>query len=214
MIRKIIFAFSTSFILFFLGQTLSAETTGPKAIQNIVNAPLPQTELTDIELKSDKIRLLAASSTLPPDKSANYEVSNLLDDNEGTAWVEGDAAAGMGEKLIFVMDPDAKFNFFGIRNGYCGTADLWQKNGRVKSLAVELVYESGRIERKKFSLDDSREEQFFLFDELDNIKISRLDPIAVVTLAIAETYKGSRYNDTCLSALVPGYLYYVPRTIE
>lgn len=211
---KLILGLPFFFIAICPGQLLMAETGVPKTGQTVVNAPLRMTELSDIEMKADRIRLLAASSTLPSDKSAGYGVSNLLDGDGGTAWVEGDAAAGIGEKLVFVMDPGVSFNFFGIRNGYCGNADLWQKNGRVKSLAVELVYENGRIARKRFNLDDSQEEQFFLFDEMDNIKVSRLDPIAVVTLAITETYKGTKYNDTCLAALVPGYLYFTPRTTE
>jgi hypothetical protein len=80
-----------------------------------------------------------ASSRLEEgDDWRKYAEVNLFDGSRDTAWVEGAAGDGIGERVWFAVDPG--INDLTITNGYARSTSLFQKNNRVKRLEASLWY--------------------------------------------------------------------------
>ena len=160
-----------------------------------------------------------------------YGVINIVDGNYTTAWVEGVDGVGVGE--VVYISASEKSNTLNIHAGYGKTNDLYQKNSRVKKLALTYlvgVNPSGFVtEVATVFFAKPVSEQFFIelndVDSLqtfalplnsnqlltlkDEVKRKYLDqfdePIyqlaVILRLEIAEVYKGTKYDDTCISEL-------------
>ena len=90
------------------------------------------------------------------------------------------------------MTTEKPFQRIMILNGYVDAKkpDLYRKNSRVKAFSVRDLDNGGEY---TFELEDCVCFQFFnLSGETKNIE-----------LKIAEVYKGDRWDDTCVSAIVP-----------
>lgn len=154
---------------------------------------------TDFTLKS--------SSTLK-----GYPVGNLFDKNSQTAWVEGDTENGIGEWIFMQFSPRREHSEylypvgledFALIPGYQKNSVIWEENNRVKSAILvfkKLEYESGKEVYKytvlRLHFKDSMELQVF--------KISQYNQLAhdEIWLIIEDVYKGTKYNDTCISEIV------------
>ncbi|MEO0559627.1 MAG: hypothetical protein AAF170_15745 [Bacteroidota bacterium] len=137
-----------------------------------------------------------ASSTLPASGTNTYTTENLSDGTATTAWVEGVSGTGIGERLRFVIlsvDTEAPIPFWGIDlvNGYAKSADLWEKNARVKTFRLWVDGEAHHT----LELADVMRPQSFGFD-------LEVRSGSLVELEIREVYPGSRYADTAISELV------------
>ena len=158
-----------------------------------------------------------------------YEWKNLVDKNEGTAWVEGVNGAGIGEYVCLDVlcldeydtlvgfnheDGEVKIHF-NINNGYCKNEILHKKNNRVKDARVRIydipisvnmnnTYVKGspkKIYDEKIHLKDILTKQNFLF----NVTIPQNDEcystMLLLEFEILDVYKGTDYDDTAISEI-------------
>lgn len=125
----------------------------------------------------------------------NYHPYYVVDDNPKTAWVEGVSGDGIGEYII-MYDKFPKDNtiVISIRNGYQKSEELFYKNNRVKDLEIKLT--SGTMNKPKLTSLN-----FTLRDEMgwQQLNIQPLEDCWAITFIIKSVYKGTKYEDTCLS---------------
>lgn len=105
-------------------------------------------------------------------------------------WVEGVSGNGIGEYIE--ISADKEFNNLQILNGYVDVSrlDLYKKNSRVKSFTVEDF--DNKI---KYELE-LKDEVVFQYFNLEK-------PTAHIRLTIKEVYKGNKWEDTCISSIIP-----------
>ncbi|MCF8415167.1 MAG: hypothetical protein K9G40_02900 [Crocinitomicaceae bacterium] len=132
-----------------------------------------------------------------------YSANNIHDLNYKTAWVEGVAGQGIGEKITYDFPPEnPRITKIIIVNGYVKSPKAWTENSRVKKLKM---YVNG----KPFALlelANSKQEQSFSFtplgvaDRKDYDKL-RILPRWTITFEIMEVYPGSKYEDTAITEI-------------
>lgn len=103
-------------------------------------------------------------------------------------WVEGKKDYGIGESITFEFENEV--TAFNIINGYVDPYDLnlYKNNSRVKKLKIENLT-TGETWIENFE---------------DKIYIKRIvsdTPSKSFKISIADVYKGSRYKDTCITAI-------------
>lgn len=121
-----------------------------------------------------------------------YTLQNAFDGNVGTAYVENTK-----DDLLFIKiyRQDYKnIKTIKILNGYCKNIDLFTQNNRIKSIGDYNIF-TGTINDTKTFLSDKNIEikDEYGYFELVSWNKSRL--------AVTDIYKGSKYNDTCVSEL-------------
>lgn len=136
-----------------------------------------------------------ASSTLAPQGELRYDASFLAtDEDESSAWVEGVKGDGIGESVTLTLRKPANVRRIGLVNGYAKSDDLYAKNNRVARLEVSVN------DGEAFSVnvpDECLHDEKYFFD-----LPAESGPVKTVRLTIAEVYKGTKYDDTCLSSVV------------
>ncbi len=128
--------------------------------------------------------LVKASSTLK-----DYPVTFLLDGLKDTAWVEGKQDSGIGETILFQSDTEKVFNKIYIENGYHKSEDLFNANGKVKTIRVTTF--DGDI--YEFGLENNMETAELHFNK--EVKTTR------VKLEILDVYPGEKYSDTAITSV-------------
>jgi len=146
------------------------------------------------------ISTVKASSTLES-KSVKYSPSNVLDCDPTTAWVEGVKGDGIGETLtLSVVDvagrwPARAVEKIGIVSGYAKNKDIFYKNNRPKKIKITLF---SRFNSKKYvtihTLKDIMDTQY--------IEFNKKSFISNIEIEILSVYKGSKYDDTCISDVI------------
>lgn len=113
---------------------------------------------------------------------------------DGKPWVEGVKGDGIGEKLT--IRTKEQFHSLIILNGYVcpNKTNLYKKNSRVKAFAVKDLDNN---QEYIFNLEDVVEFQSFYFRK----KTKNIE------LTIKEVYKGEKWDDTCITALIPANIY-------
>lgn len=138
-----------------------------------------------------------ASSTLPGRDAKHYAAENLGDASLATAWVEGVAGYGEGERITITFAPIPEhsdgISFRGIElvNGYAKSEAIWRANSRVKRLAVSLAGKT----LFELALEDTMSPQAFNFRDVFIHPGDRLE------LTILEVVRGDKYADTALSEI-------------
>jgi hypothetical protein len=143
-----------------------------------------------------------ASSSLAPQGNETYGVENLNDAYRMDAWAEGVPGDGIGETFEIremyhgIGDDVFRYNEMCIVNGYAKDEKTWQENNRVKSMKLYFMDEyMGTI-----ILEDTMLPQYI-----------DLSPVAMKVgngceakfrFEITEVYKGTKYDDTCISGIV------------
>ncbi|MCL6592295.1 MAG: hypothetical protein K6U80_20410 [Firmicutes bacterium] len=155
----------------------------------------------------------SASSTL--NNSISYKSANLCDGKAGTAWVEGAKGNGIGEWVKFHIDastsfPDAVTNNpfsldeIGVLPGYAKSLKTWSENNRVKKLLV-VAYSPKLAQNEwvvyRLNLKDENKLQIFTIPE-DKIGYSIQIMKKDIWIKIEDIYKGTKYDDTCISEFV------------
>lgn len=158
-----------------------------------------------LELQPELIQLSASSQLKSNNPKINYLPENVLDGRPETAWVEGKKDSGIGEYIDLYMSPTSRgegdgcllVEKIGIINGYGANSDLFMKNNRVKKIKLSYSYYMGEeLKEGKdmfFDLKDSIEMQYIVFPKPLYMTQCRL--------TILDVYKGSKYNDTCISEI-------------
>lgn len=125
------------------------------------------------------------------EKEKSYSVENLGKLVVDTPWVEGVPGDGIGEGFTIETagENSGNWQYLMIMNGYISYDKpyLYKQNGRVKKIKV-----TGVKSRKSKILDilDTPHPQ--------TVDISFLVASEDVRIEIADIYKGSKYEDTCL----------------
>ncbi|MBQ0002846.1 MAG: hypothetical protein KBT21_04855 [Treponema sp.] len=105
-------------------------------------------------------------------------------------WVEGASDSGIGESILVEFTQD----MYGISilNGYAdiNRMKFYKENSRVKTLLVEDL-QNGTSQTVNF-------EDCVYFNYINFSK-----PTSKIKLTIKDVYSGSKYSDTCISAIIP-----------
>ena len=121
------------------------------------------------------------------ERTKEYPVTNLDQFNVDTPWVEGVEGDGIGEG--FTIKNQYVYPYLLIMNGYISYKKpyLYKQNGRVKKIKVTGV-NSGKS--KVLDVLDTQHPQ--------TVDISFLNEPEDIRVEIADVYKGTKYDDTCL----------------
>lgn len=130
-----------------------------------------------------------ASSTLTDSKESDKYSSKNLCDCSWKTWVEGEKGDGIGTRIVYEFSTPLYFGQFHIRNGY-GNVAYYFKNNRVKE--IEYFFDNSPL-TYQLLLEDTCEEQIF--------KITDTEKHSKITFTIKSVYKGTEYDDTCISEL-------------
>jgi hypothetical protein len=135
------------------------------------------------------------SSHLHSQSGNRYVVQNLFDGNTATAWCEGAAGNGRGETITFEWSDAAPLQGLFITNGYTKSSDIWRKNNRIRDLVVTVWDHSWSGPRTTtIRLHDSP------LEEQVTLPWHAPSPVRL-ELRIGSVYRGSKYQDTCVSEL-------------
>ena len=167
-----------------------------------------------------------ATSELKENKIV-YAVSNLVDEDLNTCWATH-INGGLDESILlfFTSNPDLDEKWqkgIGIINGFVINKVLYENNNRAKNIEVKLyriiaditvndkyprqmrTLDLKLIEKTNVTLNDefSNESKIFFATNLENdFKNSKTSGTLVhyaLVLTVKSVYKGSKYNDLCIS---------------
>lgn len=135
----------------------------------------------------------SASSELKEGNTV-YDAGNLADFTLMSPWSEGAAGNGIGESVSFTCDVSRLYLF----SGYVSYDKpyLYEMNARPKKIRITVTEKSGSREFI-FDLADTPDPQVLEFPERMN---------GTAKLEILEVYPGTRYQDTCINAIIGQYL--------
>ena len=113
---------------------------------------------------------------------------------EGKPWVEGVQGFGIGEKIS--LSTKEPFHEISILNGYVcpQKPELYKKNSRVKTFSVR-------------DLDNNQEYIFNLEDVVEFQYYKLRKNTKNIELTIKAVYEGEKWDDTCVTAIVPENTY-------
>jgi len=127
---------------------------------------------------------ITADTNLPPSGKLTYAATNLIDEKIETAW----CAHGEMDKSVFVITPERplKFEGIGIFNGYQKNRHTYLGNSRPGKISIQL---NGGI-AKTYNLNDELGVQWLAFEptKANSVRVE-----------ISKIFRGSRYNDVCVS---------------
>lgn len=148
---------------------------------------------------------------MPNDQYGNYEANNIIDKDLKTSWVEGKKDAGAGEWIM--IKADKKVGTLKIANGYQEKESSYSENNRVKSAKVLLITESmistSSIDEIAEQIDDLLTNDMISWEIVElqdkigyqEIKLSNRGLCKYLVFQIVDIYKGTKYNDTCISEI-------------
>ena len=168
-----------------------------------------------------------ASSFLIDEKYAKdrYSPNKVFDERENTAWVVRTDHGGVGEYICFWISIDSgngdyfpKKSKLNIKSGLFTNKNLYYANNRLKMAKLEIyecdvLYGQDKIRLRnkpilnksmKLDFDDEMvEQQFDIVIEKPKIKLKDESQLFFYfgKLIITDIYKGSKYNDTCISEI-------------
>ena len=123
-------------------------------------------------------------------KSMNYKVENVIDDNPSTAWIEGVSDDGIGQFIQFSSNNTFRVDKIDIINGFSKNQKTYMKNNRVKKVIIEFSDKSQQL----YELEDNNM-------EYQTIDIGGINTNSVKVI-IQEVYTNGRvYKDTCISEI-------------
>ncbi|MCL0080857.1 hypothetical protein M1N64_01315 [Peptococcaceae bacterium] len=169
-----------------------ADDTLPTTSQQIQATEIIETATEEnLEIK-DIIFEIEVSSTLQETVSGNlitHKSGYISDNNITTAWVEGSRGDGAGEWLSFNSEKKFDLNTLQITNGYLKSERLYYRNNRIAELKLVSSEGDSKVLRLK---DHTLGMQDFEigFKNIHGVKI-----------IITEVFKGSHFNDLCISEL-------------
>ncbi|WP_431951433.1 NADase-type glycan-binding domain-containing protein [Nocardia lijiangensis] len=133
-------------------------------------------------------------STETPRGTFRYDAKNVLDNDSGTAWVEGVPGWGIGQQLTIQLPQTLDVRLVCVVNGLPLDDNLYRRNGRVKSFDVR----TDRGERLDSRLTDEA------IDVPQAIEIPP-GPTARIELTVREVYVGKgqdRFDDTAVAEVL------------
>lgn len=157
--------------------------------QNESNQPSINTEEEQgapMEVKWDKI---SASSELNS-QGVLFKAGNVDDHDSSTAWAEGTNGDGIGEWIKLEKNTPFIIDGIGFENGYQKSDYSYYSNNRPKKVRVE--FSDGRSVTQELPDRGCGGSEIYLGNEVIT---------QYIKITILEVYKGSKYQDTCISEI-------------
>jgi hypothetical protein len=175
------------------GETMTRLVTGAGlALATLLAAAAPAS--ADVSVRAvgagqffDELRYWA-TSVLPPQSGNTYGVENLFDRSDRSAWCEGVAGNGAGERITVSFGGQAAPLRLLIRNGYAKSAEAYFDNARPRH--VEIRTSTGTAWRTELA-DNTGWQQIALGGGW----------VEWVSLTIIDTYAGAKWADTCINEI-------------
>lgn len=137
-----------------------------------------------------------ATTSFLTEHDITYKSLNLGNLNSDSPWVEGIDGYGIGEKISFDINQPYLIFFSGYFS--CKNPALYEMNSRVKILEI---ISSNTGKSKKIELEDVAGGQQINISEIVDCVGFKKDR---VELEIIDVYKGKKYEDTCINAILIG----------
>ncbi len=140
-------------------------------------------------MRHEEIYKFEVSSSLY-EEAQKHPVANIFDNNPNTAWVEGKNDDGIGEWINVGFEPDFTLSQIKIINGYAKSKVIYEAKNRIKKV--------------KITFPDGISEEYLLKDNVLDYQVLKLSkPVTTnsIKITIMEIYKGTKYNDTCISEI-------------
>lgn len=142
------------------------------------------------------VKSVSASTILvEKNKPTNFYAAENLFDGKWNSWVEGQDDNGVGSIITIELESPVRVYSLRFRNGY-GDLKYYRKNNRVKGIDIilndEYTYST--------TLEDTYEFQDVSTYKYTNKSYNK--PVNTIKLKITSVYKGTTYNDTCLSEII------------
>ena len=138
---------------------------------------------------SERVQVYKDCSSYLKEKNKEYPVDNLSTKAVDYPWVEAAPGDGIGEGFTLVNSWGQKYKYILLMNGYISYQKpyLYKQNNRVKKIKV-----TGLLSKKSKIIDvlDTPHPQ--------TVDISFIEMAEDIRVEIAEVYKGTKYDDTCL----------------
>ncbi len=153
-----------------------------------------------------------ASSSLDSVNNIGYDIYNILDGKQYTAWVEGAEGDGQGE-WFEIYNPSRspiKVSSISIVNGFNYNPEIYKQNGRVHTLKVTFSFNAHYYNHFYMHEDPHKKlmtkaEFIYELEDTPDIQILYLDYPIVATdirFEIVHTYRGEKYEDTAISEVI------------
>jgi hypothetical protein len=197
-------------------------------MKKILFIPILFLSMTIAYSKNAKLGSFSASSYLTQQGKNIYTPSCAWDGKDYTAWTEGVKDNGSGEWIGFVVKTRARetLRILKIKNGYQKNQTIYKANNRIKKIRIYFFNsEPSKDEIKKVTSkwqtkeDTPYSDKYFNSDDEEvkvyvrekrlrdrmgwqNIYLQDTQQSAkYIVLQIISTYKGKKYNDTCISEI-------------
>ena len=122
-----------------------------------------------------------------PQSDSNWWLKNNI------PWAEGKDDDGIGETIDFDVSTTSDHRMVAV--------SLTILNGYVDPLRPNLFYENNRVKTMLVTTNEGEEVTVNFNDVVEFTTIELPVTTTHVTLTIQEVYKGSKYSDTCITAL-------------
>ena len=138
---------------------------------------------------SEKVQIYKDCSSYLKERTKEYPVENLNILAADTPWVEAVPGDGIGEGFTLVNSWKQVYSRILLMNGYISYEKpyLYKQNGRVKKIKVTGL-KSGKS--KVLDVLDTPHPQ--------TVDISFITEAEDLRVEIADVYKGTKYDDTCI----------------
>lgn len=150
---------------------------------------------------------IKASSTLK-DKNYSYDIENVTFPCrpncyvQNLPWAEGKADEGIGESIEFdIMSVYDAYSDGAGRKEIRGDIKVSILNGFVNPYKQPLFYENNRIKKASIYVDGKKYMDLTFNDFVEFTEFEIPAESKHVKIVIDEVYKGTKYNDTCVTKI-------------
>lgn len=151
----------------------------------------------------NELDLYKSQSVIASSEHKDYKASNVDDRDYSTAWVEDKPDSGIGESVIVNFDGEVEISGLEILNGYGKSKELYYANNRVKKIRIEL---SDGTAYERNLLDGN-------YEGPTSVLLPEKVNTEYIKVTILDVYRGSEYDDTCISEIFPILSDYHPNYI-
>lgn len=143
------------------------------------------------DIDFSKYKKLSAANTeensVKESESYDYSAKSAVDGDVSTSWQENEEGAGEGKGIKITLDGNHKIRYMVLHLGNWRSDQLWDYNARPKVLTIQVG------DQQKKDVEFSNEKKTFCLSFDEPVEAS------YVSFYIKEAYKGSRWQDNCIS---------------
>jgi outer membrane protein assembly factor BamB len=135
----------------------------------------------------------ATASSVLEGNQTRYGAMNLIDKNSETAWAEGANGYGIDEWVQVERDGLVDIRKILISNGYHKSQETYNNNGRLRRFRLEFSQDRYIY----YEVDEDKADSKHV-----HITFDRPVSTDFIKLTILDVFKGSKYEDTCITDIV------------